>query len=174
MTGTAAFSPALPRANAAGSTTTTAFTLTALLSHCNNSHLRTGAAPITGGSVTLTGTLDPGASCADLLSAPEDLTTNTNGLLVTLLRRGTAGTVIRTRLRSTITDESLTDDSGYDLTGWTYASDALTSPTLFINDTVTLALRVDNFQALGGCIVGRTDLPSVSFSAGRSYLAVAP
>jgi hypothetical protein len=81
---------------------------------------------------------------------------------------------VKTLLHTTVIDESLTDPNGYDLTGWTYASDTLTTRA-FKGDTVTLAPRADNFQDLGDCIVGRTDLKSVAFSArGLSILTIAP
>jgi hypothetical protein len=173
ITGTAAFTPALPHANPDGSSGSTAFALNATLTNCDNSSLAPGVLPVTGGTVVVKGTVDSGASCADLLAGPEDISFDPSTLRVTLVRQRPGGTAFRTTLPSDVSYVSLTDPSGYDLTGWTYTSDALNS-VAFNGETITVALRADNFLPLGGCIAGRSDLSSVSFSASDSSLSITP
>jgi hypothetical protein len=174
LSGHASFAPALQHANATGSRGPTSFTLQGALTSCNNSGIDAGAVPVVKGSVAVSGTIDSGASCADLLSGPEDITLDPNTLIVKLLRKRAGTTAFTTTLHTDVSDDSLTDPAGYDLTGWTYTSDPLSS-VAFNGETVTLELRVDNFLSLGGCVAGRIDLPSVSFSAaGKSLFSIAP
>jgi hypothetical protein len=165
ITGTATFAPALQHANEVGSSGPTAFTLVGTLTNCNNKSLSAGAAPVKGGTVAMTGTVDAGSSCADLISGPEDITFDPSTFTVKLVRQRAGAAATTTTLKTDVSDVQLTDPTGYDLTGWTYDSDPLTS-NAFKNETVSIALRVDNYLDLGGCVAGRTDLPKVSFSAG--------
>ncbi len=155
LTGTMKFAKPLPNANSdTGSLKNVHVKIDATLTNCVAPGAGTGGkAPITGGSLTATGILEAGASCADISdgSAP-DFTFDTNKLQVTW--KGTVGKGHPTVGKSK-TDVFSTGDVIFG--GWEYFSDSFGENDAFANEYADIDLGLNSASGLNvrQCMLGQ-------------------
>jgi hypothetical protein len=179
LTGKLSFKPALPNANLDTTPRTTRVKLQATLGPCDASQVVGGAAPITGGTLALSGTLDTDASCFDLaFGDPPDPTWFPSKVSVkwTATRAdGRQQTVGRGRSDILGTGDTL-------FGGWEYLADPFRDDDAFAAESATIDLGIANLLDVNGCVRGWTNvdgkpvnLTAVQFTATQgSSITVAP
>jgi hypothetical protein len=167
LNGMLTMNPPLPNTALAGSPKPTKVEITANLGPCSR-------AGVTGGTLTVTGSLGAGASCYDLAGgyAP-DFTFEPNKLEVKWL--GTAAGKKNATLGKSKTSVFSTGDSIF--AGFEYWTDTFGDADAFAGASATVDLLVENTFDVFACTTGRAgkNLGSVSFSAARgSQISVYP
>lgn len=180
LDGSLTLSPALPNANSVdGAVKNTHVKIQAKMSNCGGA-VTGGKAPITGGTLLITGFLEPGASCADLSDGmPPDFTFDPNKMIVKW--GGTTSTGKHITVGKSHTDIFGTGDFLFG--GWEYASGPFGDTDSFAGESATIDLMLDKASLVSNCALGKIDpatgkpatLSSVTFSsANGSTLSVAP
>lgn len=145
--------------------------ITAKLSACAKSGVAGNEAAVTGGSLTATGVLDAGSSCADIADATApDFTFEPNNLDVTWTSTSAAG-----RKRPVVGKSKTTIFSTGETIfgGWEYWSDTFGDQDAFAGGSATLDLMVEDAYTVFACTrglagaTGPVNLGVVKFSAAR-------
>jgi hypothetical protein len=172
LDGAFTMSAALPNANSEeGAPKPIKVKITAKLSACRKAGVVGNEAAITGGSLTASGVLDAGSSCADIADATApDFTFETNKLDVTWTGTNADGRKPRVvgKTKSSIfsTGETI-------FGGWEYWSDTFGDQEAFAGGSATLDLMVEDAFAVFACTRGMegakgpANLDVVNFSAAR-------
>jgi hypothetical protein len=139
------------------------------MSACNGGGVTGGAAKIAGGTVTITGMLDPEASCADIADGtPPDFTFETNKFDTKWL-----GKVGKSQPVLGHSKSSVVSTGDYLFGAWQYMTDSFGDADMFAGQSATFDLAIDNTIDVLRC--GRGDLVgekpavlgSVSFTSAR-------
>ncbi len=177
ITGTMSFNKPIPNANLNPATRTTNVKLTAVIGPCVNKGVTGGAAAITGGTLTMQGKLDVGASCGDLAFGPPDVTFLPNKMQAkwtTTTSLGKHPTVGKSKTDIVNTNTTFGD--------WEYDSDTFVAPDAFANESSVIDLQIDNAADVRECALGGNgpdgnpvNLAAVQFTAAHgSMLTVSP
>jgi hypothetical protein len=172
LDGTFAMSQPLPNATSEdGAPRPIKVKITAKLSACAKSGVAGNEAAVTGGSLTATGVLDAGSSCADIADATApDFTFEPKNLDVTWTSTSAAG-----RKRPVVGKSKTTIFSTGETIfgGWEYWSDTFGDQDAFAGGSATLDLMVEDAYAVFACTrglsgaTGPVNLGVVKFSAAR-------
>jgi hypothetical protein len=179
MTGTMKFSKFYPNASSdTGALRNVHIKIAATMSNCNTAGVTGGKAPIIGGTLTITGILEPGSSCSDISdgSAP-DFTFDNNKLQVTW--KGVDG-----RSHPTV-GKSKTDifsTGNFLFGGWEYDGDTFGDNDAFAGESAVIDLGLDasSQNLVNECINGAStssgpvNLTQVNFGGVSSKITVTP
>jgi hypothetical protein len=180
LTGTMKFSKNYPNANTdtSNATRNIHIKIAATLTNCATAGVTGGKAPIIGGTMTVTGILEPGSSCSDISdgSAP-DFTFDNNKMQVTW--KGVDGKSHPTVGKSK-TDVFSTGNFLFG--GWEYDSDSFGDNDSFAGESAVIDLGLDpaSQAMVNECINGVStssgpfNLTQVNFGGASSKITVSP
>ena len=189
IAGTITISKPLPNANDpnGGSLKNLHYKLAAKMTNCGAVDLKTpppsgGKAPITSGTLSVTGILEAGASCNDIsFDTPPDISGDPNKFDAKWT--GTNGSSHPTVGHSRTNDTEIGNNTLFG--GWEYSSGPVRDNDAFAGETATLDLYLANTKAVSDCINGFStpsgqliNLSTVSFGGpsalSRSTITIAP